>query len=359
MAHASVDRITTDMIDLLRDLIAIPSFSREEHGTADRIQAYLAGSGIPAHRTGHNVWARNKFFTTGKKTLLLNSHHDTVKPNKGYTRDPYSSSIEDGKICGLGSNDAGGPLVSLLGVFLHYYERSDLPFNLVYAATAEEEISGTGGIESLIPDIEPIDLAIVGEPTCMHMAVAERGLLVIDCTAQGIAGHAARQEGVNAIYKAMTDIDWFRSYRFETVSPWLGEVTMNVTIISAGTAHNQVPAECTFTVDIRLNDCYTHVEVLEVIRKHVSCVVKERSTRIKPSFIPVDHPVLISAKKLGITLYGSPTTSDMALMPWPSVKMGPGDSARSHSADEYIYTQEIADGIRQYITLLDHYFSKA
>lgn len=359
MARASVDKITSDMIDLLRDLIAIPSFSREEHGTADRIQAYLAASGIPVHRRGNNVCARNKSFTTSKKTILLNSHHDTVKPNKGYTRDPHSPAIEDGKIYGLGSNDAGGPLVSLLGVFLYYYERSDLPFNLVYAATAEEEISGAGGVESLIPDIEPIDLAIVGEPTCMHMAVAERGLLVIDCTAQGVAGHAARQEGVNAIYKAMQDIDWFRSYRFEKVSPWLGEVTMNVTIINAGTAHNQVPAQCTFTVDIRLNDCYTHVEVLEVIRQHVSCIIKERSTRIKPSFIPAEHLVLISAQTLGIPRYGSPTTSDMALMPWPSVKIGPGDSARSHSADEYIYIQEIEEGIHKYISLLDHYFSKA
>lgn len=358
MAPASLDKISADMIALLRELIRIPSFSREEKGTADNIQSYLMTAGIPLQRKGNNIWAQNKFFSADKRTILLNSHHDTVKPNKGYTRDPFTAAMEEGKLYGLGSNDAGGALVSLLAVFLHYYDCSDLPFNLVYAATAEEEISGAGGVESIIADISPIDLAIVGEPTQMQMAVAERGLLVIDCTAHGVAGHAARQEGINAIYTAIDDIDWFRSYKFDKVSPWLGEVSTNVTIISAGSAHNQVPAECTFTVDIRLNDCYTHEEMLQLIRQHVSCTVKERSTRIKPSFIPADHPVLVSARTLGIALYGSPTTSDMALMPWPSVKMGPGDSARSHSADEYICTHEIRDAIRTYISLLDHYFSQ-
>lgn len=359
MAHASVTDSATEMISLLQRLIAMPSFSREEDATAAFLGSYLSGRGILHHRKGNNIWAKNRSFAPGKKTLLLNSHHDTVKPNKGYTRDPFAAQIIDDKLYGLGSNDAGGPLVSLLGAFLHYYDRADLPFNIVYAATAEEEISGTGGIESIITDLSPIDLAIVGEPTLMQMAVAERGLLVLDCTANGVAGHAARQEGVNAIYNAIPDIDWFRSHRFDKVSPWLGEVSMNVTMINAGSAHNQVPAACTFTVDIRLNDCYTHAEVLQKVRSHVSCEVRERSTRIKPSFISPDHAVLGSARALGINLYGSPTTSDMALMPWPSVKMGPGDSARSHSADEYIYIREIEAGIAGYIALLDHYFSKA
>lgn len=359
MAHASVNDIATEMISLLKSLISIPSFSKEEQLTADCIADFFATHGIEFHRKRNNIWARNKYFSADKKTILLNSHHDTVKPNKGYTRDPHLAEEHDGKLFGLGSNDAGGPLVSLLGTFLHYYDRADLPYNLIYAATAEEEISGAGGVESVISYLQPIDLAIVGEPTLMQMAVAERGLLVVDCIAHGVAGHAARQEGVNAIYQAMQDIEWFRTYRFEKVSPWLNEVTMSVTIINAGSAHNQVPAECTFTVDIRLNDCYTHAEVLDVIRSHVSCTVKERSTRIKPSFIPTDHPLLDSARTLDMELYGSPTTSDMALMPWPSVKLGPGDSARSHSADEYIYVQEIRDGISSYIALLDHYFSKA
>ncbi|MBS1683169.1 MAG: M20 family metallo-hydrolase [Bacteroidetes bacterium] len=359
MAHVSVSDIAAEMIILLQRLIAIPSFSREETATADLLQSCLSGRGILSQRKGNNVWARNKLFSAGKKTLLLNSHHDTVKPNKGYTRDPFSAQIIDDRLYGLGSNDAGGSLVSLLGVFLHYYDRADLPFNIIYAATAEEEISGTGGVESIIEHLIPIDLVIVGEPTLMQMAVAERGLLVLDCTAHGIAGHAARREGVNAIYKAIQDIDWFRTYQFDKVSPWLGEVSMNVTTINAGSAHNQVPPLCTFTVDIRLNDCYTHAEVLELIRNHVSCDIRERSTRIKASFIPVDHPMPEVARQLGIKLYGSPTTSDMALMPWPSIKMGPGHSARSHSADEYILIQEINEGVSGYITLLDQYFSKA
>lgn len=359
MAHASVNKVADDMVHLLMDLITIPSFSREEHGTADCMERYLASAGVGSHRRGNNIWARNKYFSFDKKTLLLNSHHDTVKPNKGYTRDPFDGALESNKLYGLGSNDAGGPLVALLGTFLHYYDRTDLPFNLIYAATAEEEISGSGGVESILSDLQPVDLAIVGEPTRMQMAVAERGLLVLDCIAHGVAGHAARQEGVNAIYKALQDIEWFRTYKFEKASPWLGEVSMNVTIIHAGSAHNQVPAECAFTVDIRLNDCYTHEEVLTIIRSHVSSSVKERSTRIKPSFIPADHGIVASARALGMELYGSPTTSDMALMPWPSVKIGPGDSARSHSADEYIYTHEITEGIKKYISLLDHYFTKA
>jgi acetylornithine deacetylase len=289
-------------------------------------------------------------------SLLLNSHHDTVKPNSGYTRNPFEAAIEDDKLFGLGSNDAGGALVALAAVFLNYYEQENLPLNIIYAATAEEEISGKGGIESVINDLGIIELAIVGEPTTMQMAVAERGLLVLDCTAKGKAGHAARNEGVNAIYEAMKDIEWFRNYRFEKISEWLGAVSMNVTMINAGTAHNQVPAECMFTVDIRLNDCYTHEQVLQTIRQHVSCEVKERSTRIRPSHIDAQHPMVQVARAKNISLYGSPTTSDMALMPFASVKIGPGDSARSHSADEFVYLHEIENGIAVYHSLISDYF---
>lgn len=356
MALLSASNLSEEMIALLSELIAIPSFSREEHGTADRLAQFFAKHEMKYDRRGNNVWVKNLHLSDSKPTLLLNSHHDTVKPNKGYTRDPYTAAIEDGKLYGLGSNDAGGPLVSLLGAFLYFYDRSDLPMNIIYAATAEEEVSGKGGVESIVADLGNIQLAIVGEPTLMKMAVAERGLLVIDCVAQGVAGHAARNEGVNAIYAAMKDIAWFREYKFEKAAEWLGPVSMNVTIINAGTAHNQVPAECTYTVDIRLNECYTHAEVLEIIRSHVSSTVTERSTRIKPSFVDINDSLVEAARGLGIELYGSPTTSDMALMPWPAAKIGPGDSARSHSADEYIYTHEIEEGISTYIALLEGYF---
>ena len=354
MAHTS-DSITASVIELLKELIAIPSLSKEENETAAKIETFLQEKNILTKRKGNNVWVKNKYWDEGKSTILLNSHHDTVKPNSAYTRDPFRPSIEDGKLYGLGSNDAGGPLVSLLGAFLYFYDNENLPFNIIYAATAEEEISGTGGVESIIADLGNIDLAIVGEPTLMNMAVAERGLMVLDCTAQGKAGHAARNEGLNAIYAAMKDIAWFQNFKFEKESQWLGPVGMNVTVIKAGTAHNQVPAECNFVVDVRLNECYTHEEALSIIRSNVKCLVKERSTRIKPSFIDIEHPLVNAAKELGIELYGSPTTSDKALMPWQSVKIGPGDSARSHSADEFIYLHEIDEGIKKYIQLLETY----
>jgi acetylornithine deacetylase len=343
------------IVSLLQQLITTPSFSKEEGGTADIIAAFLQSQGCRVQRKGHNVWATNTHFDATKPSLLLNSHHDTVKPNSGYTRNPYEATIEDGKLYGLGSNDAGGPLMALLGAFLYFKEQTDLPFNLLYAATAEEEISGKGGIESIINDLGNVQLAIVGEPTLMQMAVAERGLLVLDATVTGKAGHAARNEGVNAIYLAMKDIEWFRNYQFEKSSEWLGPVSMNVTQINAGTAHNQVPAECTFVVDVRLNEHYPHDEALAIIRQHVSATVKERSTRIKPSFIETTHPLIAAGQALGMSIYGSPTTSDMALMPWKAVKLGPGDSARSHSADEFIYVHEIEQGIKGYIDLIEQY----
>ena len=346
-------------LDLLKKLIATQSFSKEEEQTALLIEDFFKQHQIPYQREQNNIWAFNKFYDESKPTILLNSHHDTVKPNSGYTRNPYESTIEDGKLYGLGSNDAGGPLMALLATFLHFKERTDLPFNILYAATAEEEISGKGGIENIINDLGNVQLAIVGEPTLMQMAVAERGLMVLDGVATGKAGHAARNEGVNAIYLAMKDIEWFRAYQFEKDSEWLGPVSMTVTQINAGTAHNQVPAECTFVVDVRLNEHYPHGEALAIIRQHITSEVKERSTRIKPSFIETTHPLIVAGQALGMSVYGSPTTSDMALMPWKAVKLGPGESARSHSADEFIYLHEIEQGIKGYIDLIEGYAKQA
>jgi acetylornithine deacetylase len=349
--------MTTDAIALLQRLIATPSFSREEQGTADLIAAFLESRGIPVQRKHHNVWAKNRHFDPAKPTVLLNSHHDTVKPNPAYTLAPFSPVIQDGKLYGLGSNDAGAALVSLLAAFLHFYERADMPCNLLIAATAEEEISGTHGIESILPELGDIAVAIVGEPTLMQMAVAEKGLLVLDCIARGEAGHAAREEGVNAIYRALSDIEWFRSYEFPNVSPALGPVKMSVTMIQAGTQHNVVPAECRFTVDVRCTDAYTHEELLDIIRRHVGAEVQPRSMRLRPSSIPMEHPLVQAGLALGWNTYGSPTTSDQALMPFPSIKIGPGDSARSHSADEFVYLHEIEEGIEGYVGLLEHFLS--
>jgi acetylornithine deacetylase/succinyl-diaminopimelate desuccinylase-like protein len=340
-------------IELLQKLIAIPSFSREEDKTAALLETFFRQHEIPTQRTGNNVWATNKFFDSSKPTLLLNSHHDTVKPNPGYTRDPFSPAIEDGKLYGLGSNDAGGPLVSLIASFLYFYSTENLKYNIVLAASAEEEISGVNGIESIWTSLPPIDCAIVGEPTLTDIASAEKGLMVIDCVAHGKAGHAAREEGVNAIYEALKDIEWFRNYSFPKVSDTLGKVKMSVTVINAGQAHNQVPPECKFTVDIRATDAYPLEELLEIIRQNVSSTVTPRSLRLRPSGIDANHPLIVAAKKLNKKLYGSPTTSDQALIPAPSIKMGPGDSARSHSADEFIFLNEIEQGIASYVTLLN------
>jgi len=252
----------------------------------------------------NNVWAYNKFFDASKPTILLNSHHDTVKPNTGYTRNPFSPDMTDGKLYGLGSNDAGGCLVSLIATFLHFYGQEDLRYNFCIAATAEEEISGTNGLELVIPDLGPLDFAIVGEPTLMQLAVAERGLMVLDCTAHGKAGHAAREEGDNAIYKALKDIEWFISYRFPKESDEFGAIKMSVTVIHAGSQHNVVPATCEFVVDIRVTDAYRNEEVLDIIREHVTCEVKPRSVRLKPSSIPKDHPVVQAGLALGRTTYG-------------------------------------------------------
>lgn len=346
--------LTQDAVVLLQQLIAIPSFSKEEDRTADLLEQFLQGRGVATHRHLNNIWAKNQHFDPAKPSLLFNSHHDTVKPNKAYTLDPFEPFVKDGKLFGLGSNDAGGSLVSLIAVFLHYYSRTDLQYNIVLAVTAEEEISGKNGIELLIPELPPIAAGIVGEPTQMQMAVAERGLLVLDGHAFGKAGHAAREEGENALYKVLTDITWFRDYRFDKVSSLLGPVKMTVTVIETeNKAHNVVPPLCHFVVDVRVNECYTFEEILQIIRLHVQSDVQPRSLRMRSTSIALDHPLVQAGMQLGRTYYGSPTTSDKALMPFTTLKMGPGDSARSHTADEFIYLEEIEEGIALYIKLLD------
>ena len=347
-----VEKILTDSIQLLRILIIIPSFSREEDKTASAIELFLQDRNVKTFRKLNNIWAYNKFFDAAKPTLLLNSHHDTVKPNSGYKRDPFSADIEDGKLYGLGSNDAGGCVVSLIAAFLHFYEVKDLKYNLCIALTAEEEISGKNGLELILPELGDLDFAIVGEPTLMHMAIAEKGLMVLDCVAHGKAGHAAREEGENAIYKAFQDIEWFRTYEFAKKSALFGPVKMSVTIIEAGSQHNVVPASCKFTVDVRVTDAYRNEEVLRIIRQYVNCDVAPRSTRLKPSSISPDHPIVKAGLALGREAYGSPTTSDQALLDIPSLKIGPGDSARSHTADEYICIDEISEGIALYVKLI-------
>jgi acetylornithine deacetylase len=342
-------------IDLLKQLIAIPSFSKEEDDTADLLMKWLSANGVISHkRIGNNILAKSKYFDEAKPTVLLNSHHDTVRPVPGYTIDPFTPVIKDDKLYGLGSNDAGASLVSLIATFLHFYNKEYLPFNLLLAATAEEEISGVNGLCLILPELGNINSAIVGEPTSMQMAVAERGLLVLDVFAKGISGHAAKNEGTNAIYTAMDDIQWFRQYQFDKVSALLGKVSMNVTVIETDNkAHNVVPDQCRFTVDIRINELYTHEEVLAIIGENIKSEVTTRSTHLRSSIISLDHPLVLSGTKAGMAHYGSPTLSDKALMPFPALKLGPGDSARSHTADEFIYLHQIEEGIDIYIKLID------
>ncbi len=362
-----IEELYNDALQLLRQLISIPSFSKEENNTAATIENFLRSKNIKTNRLLNNVWAVNKYFDENKPTILLNSHHDTVKPNKQYSRDPFKADIEDGKLYGLGSNDAGGCLVTLIATFIHYYNQQNLKYNLVFAATAEEEISGKNGIELLLSNDEfnnatkgaflppftaGASCAIVGEPTLMNMAVAEKGLLVLDCTAHGKAGHAAREEGDNAIYKAVKDIEWFRSFQFHKVSDLLGPNKMSVTIINGGSQHNVVPSECKFTVDIRVNELYDFEEVLNIIKHDIQSDIQPRSLRLRSTSIALDHPLVKAGLELNRTYYGSPTTSDKALMPFPALKIGPGDSARSHSADEFIFIDEIKNGIELYIQLL-------
>ncbi len=352
MTSSSIARLTAESRILLKQLIALPSFSRQENDTADLLCRFLEEHAVAYDRLGNNLWAYNRHFDEDKPTILLNSHHDTVKPNPGYSRDPFTPTEEEGKLFGLGSNDAGGCLVSLIAAFLHYYERTDLQYNLCLLASAEEEISGKDGVEAAFAHLRPIAFAIVGEPTLLDLAVAEKGLMVLDCEATGVAGHAAREEGENAIYKAMQAIEWFRTFTFPKTSEHLGPVKMSVTMINAGSQHNVVPASCTFVVDVRTTDVYTNQEVLDIIRQHIDLDVRPRSTRLNPSTIAFDHPIVQSGLQLGSTTYGSPTMSDQALLPVPSLKVGPGDSARSHAADEFIFLDEIDQGVQFYIDLL-------
>ena len=345
-------KLFDDSVDLLRKLISISSLSKEEMQTATVIEQFLQDRGVKTHRTVNNVWAYNEHFDSKKPTILLNSHHDTVKPNPGYSNDPLAADIIDGKLFGLGSNDAGGCLVSLIAAFLHFHGQENLKYNLCFAATAEEEISGKNGIELVIPEFGLLEFAIVGEPTLMDLAIAERGLMVLDCVSQGKAGHAARQEGDNAIYNAITDIEWFRTYEFAKKSSLFGPIKMSVTVIEAGSQHNVVPAVCKFTVDVRVTDAYRNEEVLKIIRQNVNCEVTPRSTRLKSSSISEDHSIVKAGISLGRKTFGSPTTSDQALLDIPSLKIGPGDSARSHMANEFIYVDEIEQGIDLYIQLI-------
>lgn len=347
------DYLFNEAVGLLKELIATPSFSKEENETAEIICAFFARHGVVHKRVGNNVYAFNKQYDVAKPSILLNSHHDTVKPNKGYTNDPFSPIEKDGKLFGLGSNDAGGCLVSLIATFLHFVDRNDLQYNVVFAASAEEEISGVNGIELVLPYLGNIDFGIVGEPTKLEMAVAERGLMVIDCTAPGRAGHAARNEGENALYNALDDINWIRNCQFEKVSELLGPSRMTVTVISTeNTQHNVVPSTCKFVIDVRVNELYTFEEMLDLLKQNLKSSFKPRTTRMKSTSISLDHPLVKAGMSLGRGYYGSPTTSDKALMPFPTLKMGPGDSARSHTADEYIYLSEIKEGIQTYIDLV-------
>lgn len=342
-----------ESVELLKKLISIESISRQEDKTADVIQQFLSEKGIQVQRELNNVWVYNKNYKPSKPTILLNSHHDTVKPNTGWTKDPFKAVVEDEKLFGLGSNDAGAALVSLLAAFIHFYDKENLKYNIVFAATAEEEISGRNGIEMIISKLGEIDFAIVGEPTQMQLAIAEKGLLVLDCKTIGKSGHAAREEGENAIYKAIKDIEWFKTFQFPKVSEFLGPIKMTVTIIKSGSQHNVVPDLCEFTVDVRVTDVYTNEEVIEIIKKNVSSEVTPRSVRLKSSSISKDHSIVKAGGELGRKSYGSPTTSDQALINAPSLKMGPGDSARSHTADEFVYLREIGEGIELYIKMLE------
>ena len=342
------------MKNLLSNLISIPAISREEAQKADALERYMREQGLAPQREANNVWCVGKTMLANRPTVLLNAHLDTVKPVNGWQRPPHTPTLEEDRLYGLGTNDCGGGLVALLFAFIHLnsIDEGQLPYNLVYLASAEEEVSGRNGVERALPLLPPIDVAIVGEPTGMHPAIAEKGLMVLDCTAHGVSGHAARNEGVNAIYAALSDIEWLRTHQFAKVSPLLGPVKMSVTQVNAGTQHNVVPDTCTFVVDVRTNECYSNQAVLDEITAHLAADVKARSTRLNSSSIPESHPLIQKCVALGGKPYGSPTLSDQALMPFPSFKLGPGESARSHTADEFISLSELEQALEFYIKLL-------
>ena len=349
----TAQQYTGEAVSLLSHLIATPSVSREERRAADIMEEELTRCGFTPHREANNVWAIGSCQREDRPTLLLNAHIDTVKPGASYTRNPYEPSLEDGTLYGLGSNDCGGGLVSLLQVFRELSASERCPYNLVYLASAEEEVSGKDGISRALPLLPHVDVAIVGEPTGMQPAVAEKGLMVVDITAHGKSGHAARNEGVNAIYEALDDLCWIRSHRFDRVSKFLGPTKMQATVVNAGTQHNVVPDECKIVVDVRTNELYTNEEVFDIISSHCKSECRARSFRLHSSRIDLNHPLVERCVALGLQPFGSPTLSDQALMPFASLKLGPGQSARSHSADEYIKVSEIEHAIGLYLRLLE------
>jgi len=349
-----IEKLTKDAISLLKNLIETQSFSSEEDVTAAHIEKWFQRYDIDFKRTKNNVWAVNKHFDDSKPTLLLNSHHDTVKPNSAYTKNPFRAIVEDGKLYGLGSNDAGGCLVSLMATFVYYYNHHDLKYNLVIVASAEEESSGPNGLNSMLSVIPKIDVAIVGEPTQMNLAVAEKGLVVFDAVVTGTPSHAAHPNNDNVIYKSIDVLQWFRDFKFERGSETLGDVKLTVSQISAGKQHNAVPADLSLVIDVRVNDAYSNREVADILQKEAPVTsIIPRSLRLNSSCIPLDHDLVKAGIAMGRTTYGSPTLSDQAVLSCPSLKLGPGDSTRSHSADEFIYLNEIEEGIKIYVELLN------
>ena len=346
--------LKAEAIELLKKLIATPSFSGEEGATADLLVAFFQQKKIPTQRLGNNIVARAKHWQLDRPTLLLCSHHDTVRPVVGWQRDPFQPTVEEGKLYGLGSNDAGASLVSLAAVFAHFYEEKNLLWNLIFLGAAEEEVSGNQGVAMALPQLGRIDCGIVGEPTGMQMATAQKGLLVVDATAHGKAGHAARDEGENAIYTALQDIEFLKNYQFEKTSDLLGPVKMTVTQIEAGTQHNVVPDDCRFVVDIRTNEHYTNEEVFGILQKNLRSELRARSFRLNSSGIPTDHRLVRRGEALGLRSFGSPTLSDSALMPFPVLKIGPGESARSHTAGEFVWLREIEEGIDVYVKIIEN-----
>jgi acetylornithine deacetylase len=350
----TIEKLTENAISLLKNLIETQSFSQEEENTAKLIERWFLENEIPFKRTKNNIWATNKYFDESKPTLLLNSHHDTVKPNSAYTKDPFKAIVEEGKLYGLGSNDAGGCLVSLIATFTNFYAQENLRYNLVIVASAEEENSGKNGLNSMLPIIPHIDVAIVGEPTLMNLAVAEKGLVVFDAVVTGTPSHAAHPNTNNSIYNTIEVLQWFKGFKFDKTSDALGDVKMTVTQIAAGSQHNVVPAHVDLVVDVRVNDAYSNQEIADILQEKSPCTkITPRSLRLNSSAIPIDHALVKAGIAMGRETYGSPTLSDQAVLTCKSLKLGPGDSTRSHSADEFIYLAEIEEGISIYVELLN------
>lgn len=357
MSPKTIAQLTSEAIDLLKKLIETPSFSSEEAQTALLLEHWFSNNKIPFRRENNNIWASNLHYDASKPNLLLNSHHDTVKPNEGYTLNPFKAVEENGKLYGLGSNDAGGCLVSLMATFTYFYSHENLPYNLIFAGTAEEESSGPNGLNSLLKHFPEIECAIVGEPTEMHLAIAEKGLLVLDIVVPGTASHAAHQNLDNPIYNALPIIEWFKTYEFEKKSELLGSVKMTVTQLNAGKQHNVVPSECSLVVDIRVNDRYSNTEILEIVQQHISAKITPRSMHLNASSIDKNHALVQAGIQLGRNTYGSPTLSDQSVLNCQSMKLGPGNSLRSHTANEFIYLDEIREGIDLYIKILSDFFN--